>query len=513
MKDSSKWLTAKLVLPLIGLQWLTPATAAEQNPTFNSPATSVQMFQWRWNDVARECREAIGPIGYGAVQISPAQSSKIYDAWWDVYQPVDFTSLTSKFGTEAELKEMIASCHGAGVRIYADIVSNQMAGDSSNWFKSTSGQSWSAGDLVYPRFSKADFNDYCEITAQDYDSDRNTVINCRLNQLPDLKTSSPYVQNEIANYMKKLLSLGVDGFRMDAAKHQPPEDINSILKKVLSAYPKTLANEKVWITQEIIPDKTVNREAYYKNGTVNEFLYTVALKETFRKENGKTLSSIPSIMGMPGNWGGSWYLMPSAQATVFVNNWDTERHPTTSLNASNNSYNDRYYSKRYDLANIFMLAWPYGEAQVHSGFKFSDEQGDSPKTSPYGRDGRPDNSKWDFIHRWDGIANMVKFRSAAGVTGVNNWVTGSDNQIAFSRGAMGFVALNNDTSTWRKNFNTGMPAGKYCDIIKLGLFAEKVSCPGNEINVDQYGNASLTIPPNDGVALPAVVIYSGSKVL
>ena len=35
--------------------------------------TMVQLFEWRWTDVARECELFLGPAGYAAAQISPPQ--------------------------------------------------------------------------------------------------------------------------------------------------------------------------------------------------------------------------------------------------------------------------------------------------------------------------------------------------------------------------------------------------------------------------------------------------------
>ena len=49
-----------------------PPAAAALNP----PQTYVQLFRWRWTDVAKECTDFLGPRGFGAVQISPPQAHK-----------------------------------------------------------------------------------------------------------------------------------------------------------------------------------------------------------------------------------------------------------------------------------------------------------------------------------------------------------------------------------------------------------------------------------------------------
>lgn len=206
--------------------------------------------------------------------------------------------------------------------------------------------------------------------------------------------------------------------------------------------------------------------------------------------------------------------MDSAKATVFVNNWDTERG-SDSLNASNFTgiTNDTQGSKRYDLANIFMLAWPYGHAQVHSGFRFTNKDQTSPSASPFDSSGNPQiNVNWDFIHRWGDIANMVKFRSTTSGQGVGNFVNGTTNQIAFSRGAKGFVAINNDFTAWNGTFQAGLPAGTYCNVVQGELNAGSSACTGASVVVNSTGQATLSIVANGGGAVPAVAIHVNQKV-
>jgi alpha-amylase len=91
-----------------------------------------------------------------------------------------------------------------------------------------------------------------------------------------------------------------------------------------------------------------------------------------------------------------------------------------------------------------------------------------------------------------------------------NWTTGTNNQIAFSRGSVGFVALNNDDATvWNMTFTTGLPAGVYCNVVHGGLSGGK--CTSDTVTVNSSGQATLSIPTNSsGTALvPAVAIYTG----
>jgi len=478
----------------------------------NPSDTSVQMFEWSWNDLATECTQFLGPQGYGGIQISPPHAAKVTGNWWDVYQAVNYVALTSKMGTQAQLQSMIDTCHAAGVRVYADVVVNQMAGDSGT---ATDGSTWNAATLAYPYFSASDFHAACDIQSADYNSaaGRSNVQNCRLVGLPDLNSESAYVRGQVVNYLNALLTLGIDGFRLDAAKHQAAASLQAIMNSVKATHAATNQGEAIWVTQEIVPDGEVIRSDYFPIGTVNEFQFTYAMRDAWRNLNGSSPSTIPTMMGTWNNWGGTWGFVQPTNATVFVNNWDTERNGS-SLDASNftGATNDTQGSHRYDLANIFMLAQGYGEAQLHSGFRFTNQDQDRPSASPYSNGVAQVNVNWDFIHRWGDIAPMVKFRSAAHGQAQQNWVAGNANQIAFGRGNVGFVALNNATAAWSRTFYTGLPAGTYCNIVHGLKNAAGAACTSDSVTVDASGNATFAVAADGGSTVPAVVIYTGQAI-
>jgi alpha-amylase len=58
------------------------------------------------------------------------------------------------------------------------------------------------------------------------------VRDCRLVGLPDLATGNEYVRGKIAEFMNKLIDIGVAGFRIDAAKHMWPGDLQAIFGKL-----------------------------------------------------------------------------------------------------------------------------------------------------------------------------------------------------------------------------------------------------------------------------------------
>src|SRR5215510_13501293 len=65
----------------------------------------------------------------------------------------------------------------------------------------------------------------------------NSVRTCWLSdKLADLKTESSRVRDIIKRYLRKLVELGVDGFRFDAAKHIEPDFFADVLTEFPDQY-------------------------------------------------------------------------------------------------------------------------------------------------------------------------------------------------------------------------------------------------------------------------------------
>jgi len=177
----------------------------------------VHLFEWKWDDVAKECEDFLGPKGYTAVQVSPPNEHIQGEAWWTRYQPVSYKIL-SRSGDEASFASMVKRCKAVGVGIYIDAVINHMAYGGG---VGMGGSSFS--NRQFPMFSPDDFhhlpgNKYSNCAVNNYNN-KHEVQYCDLVGLPDLCTGCSYVQDKIAGYINHMAELGVSGFRVDAAKH------------------------------------------------------------------------------------------------------------------------------------------------------------------------------------------------------------------------------------------------------------------------------------------------------
>ena len=441
-----------------------------------SKGVIVTAFQQNWKSIAKECKRTYGPEGVSYVQVSPPQDHIKGKAWWTSYQPVSY-NLNSKLGTEDEFKNMITTCRAAGVGIVVDAVINHTTGDSNKDTVGVGGSKYDAANQSYPDagYTKDDFH---QIDKDIYTyKDAQVVWNYRLVGLLDLDTSKPHVQQTLGNYFAKLLKMGVSGFRVDAVKHIAPNEMKAIKKAASEA--SGVKPENIWWMQETIGDSNGAKEnqpdKYVGTGEVDEFEYSYRLRNYFS-------GSIDNLKHITDG------LIPNKSAAIFVTNWDTERDNATSVL----TYKD---GKLYELANAFMLSYPYGTPNIYSGYKFSERDEGAPgatETSvPDASCGK--DSKWQCTQRWTSIRGMIGFYNAVKGTKVTKWQDDESNNIAFSRGNKGFFAINNDDKQNDVSYNTDLPDGEYCNVYASKNCEKTVTVSG--------GKVETTIPAHSAVAL------------
>lgn len=85
--------------------------------------------------------------------------------------------------------------------------------------------------LEFPAVPYGPSDFHCDRAITDY-NDITQVTKGYLVGLTDLNTEREYVRDRIASYLVDLLSLGISGFRIDAAKHIGPQSMAEILRRV-----------------------------------------------------------------------------------------------------------------------------------------------------------------------------------------------------------------------------------------------------------------------------------------
>jgi alpha-amylase len=265
-----------------------------------------QYYHTDWQEITNNL-SAVADAGYDAIQVPPAQFSRIYkyerqyDRYtYDVplgYQPIDFTDFNSVFGTESEYQTMVDEAHRQGLDVIADAVMNHLASGDDTFDRQVS-----IDDI--PRFSENDLHPECSIDYNDPDS----VEDCWLVSLRDLDQSSSYVRGELYNYLKKYAELSVDGVRFDAAKHMPEWFFRDYANQWADQF-------GLYKVGEVLDGSTSMNQQYADTGmSVTDYALYYTLKEDVFKSGGD----------MNALQGAGLVNQDPSRALTFVSNHDSE---------------------------------------------------------------------------------------------------------------------------------------------------------------------------------------------
>jgi alpha-amylase len=440
----------------------------------------VQLFMYNWVSVARECEQYLGPAGIDWVLTMPPSEHIVGTAWWTHYQPVSY-QIESRLGTRAQYAEMVERCNQAGVEVLADAVINHMSARAAG--VGIAGTRFTKYE--YPGlYSRDDFHD-CGLTQNgqilDY-RNREQVQRCELLGLSDLDTGSPRVQSQILSYLNDLLSLGVAGFRIDAAKHIDADELAAIIAQLPAG---------TRIIHEVIRggSEPIQPEDYLASGEVWEFDYARGLKNYILNE---ALAHAASDIRLR-------FYAPSESAISFITNHDTERNGETL------SYR---HAQDFELATVMMLAEEYGQPMLYSGYAF-DRFDDPPPLD--GRlvanvecSGTPASESlstvlmpqseyspgsWVCPHRWPSVIRMIEFRREMGEAATVLRYQ-REKVYGFAREGRGYFIINvSKRQSAAVSVDTGLPDGSYVNFLD-GVEYQIVS---GQLNVELAPKTALAL--------------------
>lgn len=316
-------------------------TAGAAPPTAGQPVAIFHAFDQGFADVAGFVCD-LAAQGYSHVQISPAQKSNPTSEWWGRYQPIDYTAIQGR-GSEVDLERLVTKAHGCGVKIIADVVFNHMADVPE------------LASHNFPGIGPANFHDRCDINYND--GNRDTELRCWLGSLPDLDQSKAPVMKAHKQHLKKLLGLGVDGFRFDAAKHMPTAVVQQYID-----YVNAQSHGKAWNYLEVIEDHDTTARDYNGVAAVEDFLLYGSMKTAFSFGGDLRALRVPVAVDDP-------------RSVTFGRNHDNIRQlNAAAINAYDNPA-DSYFATAFVLAHEagtpLVLNWDNADVPfIRTGVKF-----------------------------------------------------------------------------------------------------------------------------------------------
>jgi hypothetical protein len=94
----------------------------------------LELFQMSWSDLTQKMPE-LAEAGYSSLWLpQPAKGSSVWSVGYDIFDPFDLGdknqqgTVATKYGTKAQLLQMVETAHRFGIRVYFDNVMNHRAG-------------------------------------------------------------------------------------------------------------------------------------------------------------------------------------------------------------------------------------------------------------------------------------------------------------------------------------------------------------------------------------------------
>ncbi|XP_065082969.1 alpha-amylase 4N-like [Ochlerotatus camptorhynchus] len=479
---------------------------AQFNPYFEdgSSGAIVQLFERTFEDIETECALYLGPKGFGAVQVSPVNEVRVMPnrSWRERYEPISY-KIAGRSGDESQLRSMVRACNDAGVRVYVEVVLNHMAGGSGS-VKGTGGSVANPGYREYPEvpYGAGDFNEACTILDE---SDPHEVRNCLLDDLPDLNQGLARVRQRMIDFLNKLIRIGVTGFYIHAAKNIWPHDLRAIYTNLENLTTTGISpGSRPFIYHDIadFDEGGSRKNEYTLMGMATEYRFAYDIADVmFKRRPFHYMVNLGTRLGY----------IPRERSIVFLDSPALQRVPDLDEAPAIVTFKNQ---RLYKIAMIFMLAHRYGTPRIMSSFLFLDID-DGPPSDGRGKitkialdDKDQCTGGWICEHRWSVVQQMMRFRKEVSGQAVINWVDNGQNQVAFCRGKVGFVAFNAEISLALKaNLFTCLAPGMYCDIISGK--AEDGACTGTAVLVDDDGRADIYV--GSTVEEPFVVLLASEK--
>ncbi len=448
----------------------------------------LQAWNWSYKNIEAKL-EQLASLGYTTIQVSPPNTIKAETAgvkvyygpsgdtgWWMYYQPAGFQlneQPNNALGVKSELKSLCDKAHSLGMKIIADAVINHLGtnGDESdvmlsnpNTIEHVTPMAWTyAKDIMEanafhnPFFDMQYKEDPSRFTKDEsvYDMTRGAT-----SHLPDLDTSNPIVQNAILNYFKECIDTGIDGFRIDAAKHienpddgQYASDFWPVVVGGANEYAKSTYGKDMFYYGEILNSCGVDRP------------YSSYLKYFEITDSSTYYGIFDAVGGNPSRYQGGY------------SNGMTAKNAIT-WSESHDIYMDAVRDNAVLPTNTINKRWALAAARANTAMYFA-RPSDPYKTVL----GDADDGSWSSTE----VKAINQFHNA--MAGEGEYISNSGNFAYNERGTSGIVIVNCKGNSASVNIPVHtLEAGTYEDKVSGATF----TCNGSTLT-GQMGATGIVV--------------------
>lgn len=221
----------------------------------------------------------IADLGFTGIWFMPLMQSTTYHK----YDTVDYYSIDEEYGTLDDFKELLEECDKRGIKVIIDLAINHTS-SKHKWFTEMYNyvSGLSAGEE--PDASVCKYIDYYNIEKGKYGTSSWHRIGSSdygyegsfWSEMPDMNLANEDLRGELEEVMKYWLDLGVDGFRIDAAKEffSGSKSKNVEVLKWLTDYCKSV-KEDAYLVAEVWEGFSSYTQ-YYESGIDSIFGFALA---------------------------------------------------------------------------------------------------------------------------------------------------------------------------------------------------------------------------------------------
>ena len=338
-----RWLAMLAAALLAALPPGVGAAASDNRPPeghANTPASApsrsgvwYEIFVRAWYDTdgdgigdlngVTEKLDYLKSLGVDGIWLMPINPSPSYHG----YDVTDYRAVNPQYGTLADLHRLLEAAHARGIRVIMDLVVNHTS-DRHPWFLAAprpadphhDWYSWAGPGTDLDARSATGGQAWHALGKQHY-------LGIFTSGMPDLDFDTPAVRKEIIAIGRYWLAQGVDGFRLDAARHiyddfAATADDPAMLHRNLawwSAFHGAMkaARPDVYLVGEVTRDEPKQLAPWY--GPLNavfDFPLAAQLVESARNErSGKLVELLKHVAAE----------IPAGQDAPFLSNHDQER--------------------------------------------------------------------------------------------------------------------------------------------------------------------------------------------
>nr|WP_082510578.1 pullulanase-type alpha-1,6-glucosidase [Leifsonia sp. Leaf325] len=290
------------------------------------------------------------------VQGTGANASAGYHGYWIT----DFTQIDPHLGTNAELEALIDEAHAKDIKVYFDIITNHTAdviayeGGQTSYidqatspYKDADGVAFNPADYAgtedFPTLDPATSFPYvptidpaeADVKVPAWLNDP-TIYHNRgdstwegesvtfgdFSGLDDLMTEDPKVVDGFVDVYNDWVDLGIDGFRIDTAKHVNFEFWQK-WSTAVKAHAASIGNDDFFMFGEVYDADPTKLSPYVRNSDMNSVLDFTFQSQAVGYASGNSAKSLQSLFA-----GDDYYTTPHSSATAlptFLGNHDMGR--------------------------------------------------------------------------------------------------------------------------------------------------------------------------------------------